>query len=144
MKLKTFRIWLFLLPLVAVIGVMLFVQSTNNQKELEQQRIRIITSLSRDVQSALSDYVARSEAYILRKGFAEEDGSLGEAAGDVNEFQKGFAPELIQLRYHQKESLPEETLFLDKGKVKVRFKRIQFPSEIKERFYEAVESADWI
>lgn len=70
MKLKTFKIWLFLLPLIAVIGVVLFLQSTNNQKELEGQLIRSITATRNDAIRALDDYYAQVDSYFLRLGYS--------------------------------------------------------------------------
>lgn len=103
MKLRTFRIWLFLLPVAATIGVMLFVQSSNNREELEQQHIRSIAALTKDVRTALSDYVIRSEAFILRKGYAEIADSAGESLGEKArkniEFFKASSPEVVRLKY---------------------------------------------
>lgn len=71
MKLKTLKIWLFLLPIVGILGIVLYVQSTKNQEELEAQNIRSISAIEEDIKRALPDFYSRVEAYFIRKGYAE-------------------------------------------------------------------------
>ena len=114
MKLRTFKIWLFLLLLVGVLRVLLFVQSTNNRKELEQQHIRSIASLSKDIPAALAAYLVRVDTYILSKAFGELDGDLGQNARDVQAYLSGFEPEILSLWFVEKSNLPAETLEIQK------------------------------
>jgi len=71
MKLKTLKIWLFLLPIVGILGIVLYVQSNKNQEELEAQYIRSISAIEEDIKRALPDFYARVEAFFIRKGYAE-------------------------------------------------------------------------
>lgn len=67
---KTVKIWLVLLPVILIIGVVLYMQSYNNQKELENQLIRSVEASKNDIVRALSDYYTRVEAYFVRQGSA--------------------------------------------------------------------------
>ena len=70
MKLKTQKIWLFLLPVIGIIGVLLYVQATNNQRELENQLIRSIEASKNEIVRALGDYYDRVDAYFMQHGAA--------------------------------------------------------------------------
>ena len=144
MKLRTFKIWLFLLPLVGVLGVLLFVQSTNNREELEQQHIRSIASLSKDIPAALADYLVRVDTYIQRKAFGELEGDLGQNARDVQAYLSGFEPEILSLRFVEKSNLPAETLEIQKTKVRIRNRPIQIRKELLATFNQAVTSKSFI
>ncbi len=69
--LKSVKIWLILLPIILVIGVILYMQSFNNQKELENQLIRSVEASKNDISRALLDYYTRVDAHFLRVGSAE-------------------------------------------------------------------------
>jgi hypothetical protein len=71
MKLKTLKIWLFLIPIVGILGIVLFVQSNKNQEELEAQNIRSISAIAQDIKRALPDFYARVDAFFIRKGYAD-------------------------------------------------------------------------
>jgi hypothetical protein len=71
MKLKTLKIWLFLLPMVGILGIVLYVQSNKNREELEAQNIRSISAIEEDIKRALPDFYARVDAFFIRKGYAE-------------------------------------------------------------------------
>lgn len=143
MKLKTFRIWLFLLPIVAVIGVMLFVQSTNNQEELEQQHIRSIASLSKDIQTALPDYLKRVEAYLHRTGYINSGMKpLDDFAAQIQELLKGFQPQVSNLRFVEKEMLPELELTLDSTIIRVKNQPVSIPPPYDMTFKRAVAGKD--
>ena len=68
---KTVKIWLVLLPVILIIGVVLYIQSFNNQQELENQLTRSIEASKNDIVRALSDYYTRVEAYFIREGSAK-------------------------------------------------------------------------
>lgn len=68
--LKSVKIWLALIPIISLIGVILYVQSYKNQSELESQLIRSIEASKSDVIRALSDYYDRVDAYFLQHGSA--------------------------------------------------------------------------
>ncbi|SFU10380.1 hypothetical protein SAMN04489724_3997 [Algoriphagus locisalis] len=67
---KTVKIWLVLLPVILIIGVVLYIQSHNNQQELENQLTRSVEASKNDIVRALSDYYTRVEAYFVRAGAA--------------------------------------------------------------------------
>lgn len=139
MKLKAFKIWLYLLPLVAIIGVLLFVQSTNNQTELQQQHIRSIASLSKDIQLALPDYLRRVDALLLRQGFIDTQGNpLQEKAAQIQEIRKGFQPQVSNLRFVEKHSLPKIEVTLDSITVLVKNQPVMIPPPYDETFKSAV------
>lgn len=68
--LKSIKIWLVLLPIISIIGIILYVQSYNNQKELENQLIRSVEASKNDVLRALGDYYDRVDSYFLQHGSA--------------------------------------------------------------------------
>ena len=67
---KTVKIWLVLLPIILIIGVVIYMQSYKNQRELENQLIRSVEASRNDIVRALSDYYTRVEAYFVREGSA--------------------------------------------------------------------------
>lgn len=139
MKMKAFKIWLFLLPIVGIIGILLFVQSTNNQNELEQQHIRSISSLSKDIQMALPDYLKRVEGYLLREGFTGSPiPSVSENAKKVQKLLAGFKPQVSNLRFVEAEGMPELEFILDSTEVKVRNQPVEIPALYKDDFRLAV------
>ncbi|MFT4854780.1 MAG: hypothetical protein ACI9ZX_000222 [Algoriphagus sp.] len=71
MKLKTLKIWLFLLPIVGILGIAPFVGSNKNQEEIEAQNIRSISAIEEDIKRALPDFYSRLEAFFIRKGYAQ-------------------------------------------------------------------------
>jgi hypothetical protein len=71
MKLKTLKIWLFVLPIVGILGIALFVGSNKNQEEIENQYIRSISAIKEDIKRAVPDFYARMDAFFIRKGYAE-------------------------------------------------------------------------
>ena len=127
MKLKAFKIWLFLLPLVGLIGILLFVQSSNNLEELEQQHTRSVAGLSKNVQVALPDYLKRVNAHLLREGFLKsKDEDLVKNARKVLGILSGFEPEVYNFRKTAKDNLPEVSYILDSTRLKV----LNLPAEI--------------
>ncbi len=113
MKLRTFKIWLFLLPVIAVIGVLLFVQSSNNQKELERQLVRSISITRLDVINALSDYYNQVDWYVLRKGYSKV--SQDEKANQgVYEAIGSSGPNVTQLAFSNLD-LPREAFTIRDG-----------------------------
>ncbi|HSF55957.1 MAG TPA: hypothetical protein VLA71_19535 [Algoriphagus sp.] len=139
MKLKAFKIWLFLLPIVAIIAVMLFVQSTNNLEELEQQHIRSIASNSKDIQLALPDYLKRVDAHLLREGYASSSTSpLSLYATQLQELLKGFQPQVTNLRFIEKENLPETKMTLDSTTIHIKNQPVTIPPIYKGTFLRAV------
>lgn len=141
MKLKAFKIWLFLLPIVGIIGILLFVQSTNNLKELEQQHIRSISSLSKDIQVALPDYLKRVDAHLLREGFLSSPNPIvSENAKKVMGILAGFKPQVTNLRFVEPENLPKLEFILDSTQVKVRNQPVTIPDRYKKDFEIAVKN----
>lgn len=70
-KLKTLKIWLSLLPVVGILGIVLYVQSNKNQEEPKAQNIRTISAIEEDIKRALPDFYSRLEAFFIRKGYAQ-------------------------------------------------------------------------
>ncbi|WP_111669062.1 hypothetical protein [Algoriphagus litoralis] len=139
MKLKAFKIWLFLLPIVGIIGILLFVQSTNNQKELELQHIRSISSLSKDIQTALPDYLKRVEGYLLREAFLRSPNPIvSENAKKVQGILAGFRPKVSNLRILEAENLPDLEFILDSTQVKVKNQPVEIPALYRDDFWQAV------
>lgn len=139
MKLRTFKIWLFLLPIVAIIGVMLFVQSTNNQEELEQQHIRSIASLSKDIQTALPDYLKRVDAYLHRTGYVGSGiQPLDGYAAEIQELLKGFQPRVSNVRYERSDEAPELQLTLDSTIIQIKNQPVDIPAPYERTFRRAV------
>ncbi len=68
---KTVKIWLVLLPLILIIGVVLYMQSYKNQQELANQLTRSVEASKNDIVRALEDYYTRVEAYFVREGSAK-------------------------------------------------------------------------
>lgn len=139
MKLKIFKIWLFLLPIVAAIGVMLFVQSTNNQEELRQQHIRSIASLSKEIQLALPDYLKRVDALLLREGYLHSPiFPLNKQAREIQELLKGFQPQVSNLRFVKNEGLPARELTLDSTTIQIKNQPVVIPAPYEGPFLRAV------
>lgn len=68
---KTVKIWLVLLPVILIIGVVLYMQSYKNQQELENQLTRSVEASKNDIVRALEDYYTRVQAHFVRVGSAE-------------------------------------------------------------------------
>lgn len=69
MRIKILKVWLFLLPVIGIIGTVLYIQSSNNITELEEQNLRSIQAVKNDMQAALPDYYQRVEGYIFREAY---------------------------------------------------------------------------
>lgn len=69
MRIKILKVWLFLLPVIGIIGTVLYMQSSNNITELEEQNLRSIQAVKNDMQAALPDYYQRVEGYIHREAY---------------------------------------------------------------------------
>lgn len=128
MKLKAFKIWIYLLPLVAIIGVLLFVQSTNNQSELQQQHIRSVANLSRDIQLALPDYLRRVDAYLIRQGYRESPKpAIKQLADSIQLLREGFKPAVSNLKFQERETLPAPKINLIGNQLLVKDQPVSMP-----------------
>lgn len=142
MKLKAFKIWLYLLPVVAVIGVLLFVQSSNNQSELQQQHIRSIASLSKDIQLALPDYLRRVDAFLMRQAYIYSDPNpLKDHAEQIQKIRMGFQPNVSNLRFLKKETLPKTEMSVDHTTVVVKNQPVHIPPPHDVNFIQAVRQS---
>lgn len=103
MKLKSFRIWLFLLPLILFVGIILYLQSTSNQRELENHLIRNITATQKDAVRALDDYYKQIDGFFLRQGyshFSADKSYQDQAIGLVNIIDRN-PPKYSNLNYNR-------------------------------------------
>ncbi|MEB2782553.1 hypothetical protein U3A58_19345 [Algoriphagus sp. C2-6-M1] len=116
MKLKTLRIWLFLLPIIGIIGIVLFVQSNNNRQELEEQHIRSITAIKDDIIRALPDYYKRIDAYFLREGYARLSSKpqVKAEAEHLTGILKGFIPNYSIVKFLPQDSIVMDELSIEK------------------------------
>ncbi len=122
MKLRTFKIWLVLLPLIVLLGVILFLQSTNNQKELESQLVRSVDASRNDALRALEDYYSQVDSYFLRKGYSylEGDSVMKSMAGILVGKFKAADPSYSNLSFN-KPDRPTELSLAEKGLKKYSF-----------------------
>ncbi|UZD21722.1 hypothetical protein PBT90_19600 [Algoriphagus halophytocola] len=111
MKLKTQTVWLFLLPVIGIIGVILYVQATNNQRELENQLIRSIEASKNEIARALGDYYDRVDAYFMQHGAAisatsEDTRSESQKLTKINSFKPRYTNGRILIgNFQPKDSL---------------------------------------
>ncbi|MDN3203834.1 hypothetical protein [Algoriphagus sediminis] len=122
MKLRTFKIWLILLPLILLLGVILFIQSTNNQKELESQLMRSVNASRNDAVRALDDYYSQVDSYFLRKGYSffDTDPVMKTMASRLVGIFKASDPEYSNLSFAKPEK-PSELILTDEGLKKISF-----------------------
>jgi hypothetical protein len=110
---KTVKIWLILLPIILVIGVLLYMQSFNNQKELENQLIRSVEASKNDIVRALSDYYTRVDAHFIRLAYAEA--ANANAGGEKSKEEARKVSQIIKmdLNYFNPRLLDADSIFDD-------------------------------
>lgn len=99
MRLRTLKVWLFLLPIIGFIGVVLFVQSNKNITELENQHLRSVEAIRNDILLALPDYYSRIEGYFLREAYAlSENQEWGKNSKRISDLLASFQPQIDSIR----------------------------------------------
>ena len=118
MKVKTLRIWLFLLPVIGIIGVLLYVQATNNQRELENQLLRSMEASKNDIVRALSDYYDRVDAYFMQHGasIAAKSLTTKEESNKLTIINP-FKPAYSNGRILNEDFQPKDSLFIKNGAI---------------------------
>jgi hypothetical protein len=130
MKLKTLKIWFFLLHVVGILEIVLLVQSNKNQNELEAQNIRSISAIEEDIKRALPDFYARGDAFFIRKGYADfaTDSLIrGESIKIANRIT--FKVDYQNARFENKSSAKEGKLTLRGSQLTKENLRIQLSDD---------------
>ncbi|SHO62254.1 hypothetical protein [Algoriphagus zhangzhouensis] len=146
MRLKTLKVWLFLLPIIGIIGVFLFVQSNKNISELEEQHLRSVEAIRNDILLALPDYYSRVEGYILREAFAmDPDSTFQINASGIRDLLKGFEPDIQSIRFGTLDNPTTEKISLEGNRLTVSDLTLAIPvSTIQQinnlAFYEKFEA----
>ncbi|MEB2773740.1 hypothetical protein SYJ56_00385 [Algoriphagus sp. D3-2-R+10] len=146
MKLKTLRIWLFLLPIIGIIGIVLFIQSSNNRQELEEQHIRSITAIKDDIIRALPDYYKRIDAYFLREGYARLSSNphVKAEATHLTSILSGFKPEYSSVEFLPQDSIIDDELSIEKDLLIKKKLRINLDASSKQTFISNKEVKEFL
>jgi hypothetical protein len=131
MRIKILKVWLFLLPVIGIIGTVLYIQSSNNITELEEQNLRSIQAVKNDMQAALPDYYQRVEGYIFREAYAvySEDSISKESQKFVDLLANVFQPDIEKVRLVGKSQVPLPSLSLDQNELSRKNLKVKIPSE---------------
>ncbi|WP_268033534.1 hypothetical protein [Algoriphagus sp. PAP.12] len=131
MRLKTLKVWLFLLPIIGIIGVFLFVQSNKNISELEEQHLRSVEAIRNDILLALPDYYSRVEGYILREALAlDEDPDVRINSAGIRDLLSGFQPDIKSIQFGTLDNPTIEKISLEGNRITVSNLTLGIPKSI--------------